>query len=49
MWRVTNPRPALVRVRAPNRIEYGRVAEDLFRPWLEARGFLARDTVRLAG
>lgn len=49
VWRMTNPRPALVRVRAPNRIEYGRVAEDLFRPWLEARGFLARDTVRLAG
>lgn len=49
VWRVANPRPALVRVRAPNRIEYGRVAEDLFRPWLEARGFLARDAVRLAG
>jgi hypothetical protein len=31
-----------VKVRAPNRVEYGRIADDLFRPFLEERGFLAR-------
>jgi hypothetical protein len=33
---------ANVKVRAPNRVEYGRIADDLFRPFLEERGFLAR-------
>lgn len=33
---------ATVKVRAPNRVEYGRIADELFRPFLEQRGFLAR-------
>jgi hypothetical protein len=33
---------ANVKVRTPNRVEYGRIADDLFRPFLEQRGFLAR-------
>jgi hypothetical protein len=47
VWRVGNPRSALARLRLPNRVEYGRVEEDVFRPWLEARGFLARGAGRL--
>lgn len=34
---------ALVKVRAPNRVEYDRIADDLIRPFLEQRGFLARN------
>jgi hypothetical protein len=33
---------ALVKVRAPNRVEYDRIADDVIRPFLEQRGFLAR-------
>lgn len=33
---------AIVKVRAPNRVEYDRIADDLIRPYLEQRGFLAR-------
>lgn len=33
---------ANVKVRVPNRVEYGRISDDLFRPFLEERGFLAR-------
>lgn len=33
---------ANVKVRPPNGVEYGRIADDLFRPFLEQRGFLAR-------
>jgi hypothetical protein len=33
---------AIVKVRAPNRVEYGRIPDDLVRPYLEQRGFLAR-------
>jgi hypothetical protein len=39
-------RSALARVRVPNRVEYGRVEEEALRPWLEARGLLARSTAR---
>lgn len=33
---------AMVKVRAPNRVEYGRIDDEAIRPWLEQRGFLAR-------
>lgn len=33
--------PTRVKVRAPNRVEYGKVDDTVFRPFLEARGFLA--------
>jgi hypothetical protein len=33
---------ANVKVRTPNRVEYGRIDDDLVRPFLEQRGFLAR-------
>ncbi len=39
---VGSDRSVIVRVRAPNRVEYGRMPDELFRPYLEARGFFAR-------
>ncbi|MFN7146945.1 MAG: hypothetical protein ACK4YP_24435, partial [Myxococcota bacterium] len=49
VWRTGNPRAADVEVSTPNRTEYGSVGEELFRPFLEARGFLARARERNAG
>lgn len=49
VWRVGQPDSALARVRAPNRVDYGRVDQETFRPWLEARGFLADALGRMAG
>ncbi len=41
--------PTKVKVRAPNRVEYGRMDDELFRPYLEERGFLATTASRMAG
>ncbi|MDP2309924.1 MAG: hypothetical protein Q8P18_28155 [Pseudomonadota bacterium] len=49
VWRVGNSRAAVVRVSTPNRVEYGCVAEEVFRPFLEARGFLSRAAERSTG
>ncbi len=40
---------ATIKIRTPNRVEYGRMADELFRPFLEARGLLARACTRTAG
>ncbi len=42
VYPIGSEKPANIKVRAPNRVEYGRMADELFRPFLEARGFLAR-------
>lgn len=41
--------PTKVKVRVPNRVEYGRMDDELFRPYLEQRGFLATTANRVAG
>lgn len=48
VWRINNGRSVLARVRAPSRVDCGRSAESVFRPFLEARGFLSRAAERLA-
>lgn len=48
VWRVGNPRSATAWIASPSRVEYGCVGEKFFRPWLEARGFLARGPTRMA-
>ncbi len=39
---------ANVKVRAPNRVEYSRAEDDIVRPFLEQRGFLARAAGRVS-
>ncbi len=48
VWPVGGAQPANVRVRVPHRVEYTRISDDLIRPYLEARGFLAEPAARLA-
>jgi hypothetical protein len=48
VWPVGEDQPANVRVRVPHRVEYTRISDDLIRPYLEARGFLAEPAARMA-
>lgn len=41
--------PARIKVRVPNGVDYGCVDEEVVRPWLEARGFLASARARMTG
>jgi hypothetical protein len=41
--------PTKVKVRSPNRVEYGRMDDELFRTYLEERGFLATTASRMTG
>lgn len=49
MYRPGISAPTRVCLRAPNRVEYGKVDDTVFRPFLEARGFLAAAGPRASG
>lgn len=48
VWRVSKPQPVHVEI-SPSRVDYMSVAEEDFRPFLEARGFLSCASGRLTG
>lgn len=48
VWPVGQAEAATVKVRVSHRVDYTRIADDLIRPYLEARGFLAQPAARMA-
>lgn len=48
VWCEGRSQPAVVKVRTPRKVEWGRVGEELFRPFLEAHGFYAVRAARMA-